>query len=272
MGRLAIISGKGPQPADIARSALNKGENPLIIRIKQHCEDSFAELEVADFGIGELGKAIAYMKAAGCDRAVLAGLVNRPPLNPLALDKEAYTLLAKVLLKGDDSALEAVTAYFADNDISILPQSGFLDDRFLPKQFHQGRELSQAEKESAQRAINTLNALGYLDIGQSVIAQGDRILAIEAAEGTDEMIARSSSLIQKQSPSAVFVKMAKTGQNRQIDPPGFGEQTLEKLVSAGIDIAIIEAEHVFLTQERDQLLKKAKASNIVLITTDMLIG
>lgn len=271
MGRLAIISGKGPQPADIARSAQAKGETPVIIRIKHHCELDFPDLEVVDFDIGELGAAMRFMKDAACDRAVLAGLVNRPPLNPLALDKEAYKLLANVLLKGDNSALEVVTAYFQRHNITILPQSCFLNDRFLPKQFHQGRKLTKAETESAQLAITTLNALGNLDIGQSVIAQGNRILAIEAAEGTDEMIARSQNLIQRQRPSAIFVKMAKTGQNRQFDPPGFGEQTLNKLAQAGVEIAILEAEDVFLTQERSELLAIAKRHKIVLVSTDMLI-
>ncbi len=269
MGRLAIISGKGPQPADIAKSARDRGEAPLIIRIKQHCEDSFAECEVADFAIGELGAAISHIKSAGCDRVVFAGLVTRPPLNPLALDKEAYKLLGKVLLKGDNSALEAVADYFESHQIKVLPQSSFLDDRFLPKQFHQGRALEQIEIQSAQRAIATLRALGQLDIGQSVVAQGDRILAIEAAEGTDEMIARSTPLIQTDCPSAVFVKMAKSGQNLAFDPPGFGEHTIKQLTSAGIKIAVIEPEHVFLTQERETLLALAEHCGIVLVSTDM---
>ena len=104
--------------------------------------------------------------------------------------------------------------------LKSCPSPSFLDDRFLPKQFHQGRALEQIEIQSAQRAIATLRALGQLDIGQSVVAQGDReILSIEAAEGTDEMIARSTPLIQTDRPSAVFVKMAKSGQNLAFDHP-----------------------------------------------------
>ncbi len=270
MGRLAIIAGKGPQPADIISAATDAGEHPLIIRIKAHCEDTFDNHETADFSLGQIGAVIDFIKKKGCSRIVMAGKVNRPPLNPLAMDADSMRLLGQVLLKGDDAALEIIAAYFTNRGFEFVPQSQFLKDRFLPYGFRCGRNLDKAELESAHTAIRLLRSIGDLDVGQAAIIQGERILAIEAAEGTDVMIERAGHFVQNMQPSALFVKMAKSAQNLEQDPPGFGTQTIRALISNGISLAVIEPETVFLVESRNVIEKTAISEGLAILSSDLI--
>lgn len=271
MGRLAIIAGKGRQPVDIRDVAVSNGETPLIIRLEEHCAFQFSDDETADFSLGQLGAALEYMKNRGCDRIVAAGKINRPPLNPLTMDADTIRLLGKVLLKGDDSALKIVSHYLQDKGFQFLPVSMFLADRYIPFGFSCGRSLQPAELASAKIAIQLLDALGSLDVGQAAIIQGERVLAIEAAEGTDAMIARAASFVYSLQPEPLFVKMAKTNQDKNQDPPGFGLATLHQLAQHNIRLAILEPEAVFLVEHLDVIEKEAKSAGITILASDVVL-
>ena len=63
----------------------------------------------------------------------------------------------------------------------------------------------------------------------------NHVLAIEAAEGTDHMLARVAELRGEAAASAsgggVLVKAPKPGQDRRIDLPTIGPQTIEGTVA-----------------------------------------
>lgn len=272
MGRLAIIAGKGPQPADIVDAALQAGETPFVVRLKSHCTSEFEQAEVADLSLGQVGTMLELMSQHGCDRVVMAGKVDRPPLNPLAMDTESMRLLGQVLLKGDDKALHIISQYFASRGFEFVPQSIFLKNRFFPYGFRAGRDLSPEEYESAKIACGLLKSLGGMDVGQSAIIQGERVLAIEAAEGTDDMISRAGEFVQNVQPAAIFVKMTKSAQNPEQDPPGFGKATIKQLIAHGIAIAIIEPEKVFLVENRHDIEKTADQEGLALLSSDLIIS
>ena len=267
-GRLAIIAGRGQQPLDVERAARARGETPFIIRIKQHCAADFPHSEVVDFGIGQLAAAVDAMRQAGCSRLIMTGKVDRPPLNPLSLDSEALRLLGRVIFKGDDAALTIISGYFREKGFELLAQNHFLEGRQIEPGYHFGRTLSPDERQAISCGIDTLEALGRLDVGQSVMVQGHRVLAIEAAEGTDLMIDRAAELIEPQGGCVAFVKMSKSGQNPEQDPPGFGCMTAQKLASYGVTIIALEPVHVFLADELANIEELAASQSLIITSTD----
>ena len=111
-----------------------------------------------------------------------------------------------------------------------------------------------------------MDSLGDLDIGQSVIVQQRRVLAIEGAEGTNEMIARTAELIDKSQPDTVFVKMAKSGQDIALDMPVFGVETLSYLEKSGIRSVCLEGEKIMLADPSDVINAAADEAGISICT------
>ena len=102
-----------------------------------------------------------------------------------------------------------------------------------------------------------MNALGPHDVGQGVVVQDARVIAIEAAEGTDEMLRRAAFLLDRAGPPAVFVKLRKTGQDTRLDLPVIGSDTIDNASAAGIAVMALEAGGVLLAGKPDRLWQLA---------------
>ena len=97
-----------------------------------------------------------------------------------------------------------------------------------------GPILDDHGKTSIEIGVSILDKLGACDVGQSIIVQDGRVLAIEAAEGTSAMLARSADLIDADAGPAVFVKMQKLGQDHKLDTPFVGAETMRPQQQLGL--------------------------------------
>ena len=113
-----------------------------------------------------------------------------------------------------------------------------------------------------------LAALGDHDVGQGVVVQGGRVIAIEAAEGTDAMLDRVAGLLDAAAPAAVFVKAPKTGQDSRLDPPAAGAETLRRAAAAGIGIIALKADGVVLADEPESLRRLAEELRLAVVEFD----
>jgi len=90
----------------------------------------------------------------------------------------------------------------------------------------------QAEAD-IKRGIEVARGLGALDVGQAVVVQQGIVLGVEAIEGTDRLIRRCGEL-RREGPGGVLVKMKKPGQDRRLDLPTIGVNTVREAASAGL--------------------------------------
>ena len=266
MGRLGIIAASGNLPLQLARAAQSQGEAPFIICLDGQVDHDYSVFPHASFAPGQLKSITDALLEQGCDRLLLAGKFTRPSLSSLKLDSAAAALLGRLALKGDDKALRLVSNYFADHQIKILPNTDFLPDRLLPKAYHFGRALDSGETAALSLAVRVLSQLGGLDVGQAVITQQDRVLAIEAAEGTQEMIARAAHLIDNSADAAVFVKMNKSHQDKGLDMPVIGIETLHSLAQAGIKVVGVAAGHTMLADTLEAIETELLTHEMILTT------
>ena len=109
--------------------------------------------------------------------------------------------------------------------------------------------------EDIRRGLEVAEALGRADAGQAVVVQQGIVLAIEAAEGTDRMIARAARL-RREGPGGVLVKMAKPQQDRRMDLPVIGPDTVEAAAAAGLRGIAVEAGGV-LVLDREAAIRSA---------------
>ena len=108
----------------------------------------------------------------------------------------------------------------------------------------------QGDLEDIESGASVIKMLGSLDIGQALIIENRYILAVEAAEGTDELIRRTKSLKKDAERSAVLIKAAKPKQSTKIDLPTIGPKTIELAHESGLSgIAISSGSTIILEKE-----------------------
>lgn len=248
-GTLGIIAGGGELPLAIARAAEADGRTVFVLALSGMANPS----DVAGFphafaSLGELGKAIRVLKEAGCSEVTLAGKVARPEFSKLKLDPRGALALPRVMaaaLKGDDALLRALVAIFEKEGMRVIGSADAACGLVAP--LGPLGKFSPAPQHDADilHAIRVVVALGTLDIGQAAVVCEGLVLAVEAAEGTDAMLARVATLPgalrgTPKSPKGVLVKAAKPNQERRVDLPVIGVRTVELVSAAGLSGIAVE--------------------------------
>jgi len=126
-----------------------------------------------------------------------------------------------------------------------------------------GPEPDDVARADIQRGLAVCRALGVVDVGQGCIVQQGLVLAVEAIEGTDAMLARASGL-RRDGPGGVLVKCVKPGQSRLADLPTIGPRTVDNAVTAGLRGLAFEANGTILL-ERETTIDRANAAGLFLL-------
>ena len=253
MTRLAIIAGQGNLPLQVARAAEEHGYDVVIFPIEGQADAVFDGFVVQSVRLGAIGQTQGFLSHHDCRQMVMVGKVSWPSLGELRPDVVGMRLLGKLIKRGDDSVLRVISRFFAEHGIKTLPVKMFLEGRAMPFRHVAGPDVDDHGQVLIEIGVSILNKLGPCDVGQSVIVQNGRVLAIEAAEGTSAMLARSADLIDADSGLAVFVKMQKSGQDHRLDTPFVGAETMRAAAAAGINILAIESGAVMLADDLQKL-------------------
>jgi DUF1009 family protein len=113
------------------------------------------------------------------------------------------------------------------------------------------------------RGIQVARLLGAADVGQGCVVQQGLVLAVEAIEGTDAMLARAGAL-RRDGSGGVLVKLCKPGQDRRADLPTIGPDTVRNAAAAGLRGIAFEAGATILA-ERGVCLAAADAAGLFLL-------
>ncbi|MEY2757479.1 MAG: hypothetical protein RIR33_1257 [Pseudomonadota bacterium] len=271
--RLAIVAGGGDLPRRVAEQARRVGRNPFVVGLKGFVDPALvAEFEGPELSVGELGRLMQLMKKEGCEEMVFAGSLKRPDFASLKLDLKGVQSLPRILAaakKGDDALLRAVMDVFAEAGFRILGADDVLNDlrvgagplgRIAPLPEHWP---------DIRRAAEVARVSGSLEIGQGAVSCGGLILAVEAQEGTDRMLARIPELVAeiRGTPEArrgVLVKAAKPQQERRIDLPTIGVATVAGADRAGLAGIAVEAGAA-LVVDRAAVAAAADAAGIFIV-------
>ena len=243
--RTAIIAGEGRLPAALAAGM---AEPPLVAAL-----DGFApEGLTVDlrFRVERLVPFLRALERDGVGQVIFAGAVTRPRLDPALLDEATASLLPRLMAamaQGDDATLRVVIELFEEFGFSVvgvdqvapalLPGAGVLAGSVGPR-----------DEADAARAAAIVAALGAVDVGQgAVVAQG-LCLGVEALPGTDALLAQVAGIGGLRPDPArgrgVFYKAAKPGQDRRIDLPTIGPETLRGVAAAGLGGVAVQAGSV----------------------------
>jgi hypothetical protein len=246
---LGLIAGLGDLPVAIAENAVATGQGVHVLRLKGFEEPRLAGYPGSVVGLGEVGAVIARLKEAGCRDLVFAGNVRRPNFSDLKLDLKGAALLPKVISearRGDDALLRVLVGEFERHGFNVIGSEQAHAALLAPEGLIAGTAPSKADMSDMEVAARVASASGALDIGQACVVCDGLVLAVEAQEGTDEMLRRCAALpadIRGRSGArrGVLVKRPKPVQERRIDLPTTGVSTVELAAAAGLSGIGIEA-------------------------------
>ena len=241
--KLGIIAGLGDLPVNVAQQALGLGRDIYVLRLDGFVEPKLDEFDGDIVGIGEIGKHIKLLKAAGCEEVVFAGIVKRPDFSKLKLDMRGTLLLPKVIAaarKGDDALLRTLVGTLEKEGFKVRGAEDFNNGLLAPAGIIAGGVPSEHLMEDLKRAAHVASVIGVEDIGQGCVVRDGLVVAVEAQEGTDAMLKRVASL-PRTSVGGVLVKRPKPMQERRIDLPTIGVNTIKAVSSAGLKGIGLEA-------------------------------
>jgi DUF1009 family protein len=192
--------------------------------------------------MGAAGRVFELLRDAGARQIVLAGTIKRPSLLGLKLDAKGAAVLARIGLRalGDDSLLRAVMAEFEREGFEILGAPDVLGSLAAPVGVLGRIVPDEQARADIARGVTVARALGAVDVGQAVVVQQGIVLGVEAAEGTEGLLARVGAL-RREGPGGVLVKLAKPMQDRRVDLPTIGSATVRQAAAAGLVGIAIEA-------------------------------
>jgi DUF1009 family protein len=251
-GALGILAGRGQLPRRLAEAAIGQGRAVFLVAFRGQADPSaIEEFPHVWVRLGEAAATIAALKGAGVVDLVMAGAVRRPSLSELGLDWRGAQLFARIGARalGDDGLLRAVARELESEGFRLVGADAVLAEAARAVAGPLGRVLPDVQASiDIRRGIEVAQALGRLDIGQSVIVQQGLVLGVEAIEGTDALLQRCGPL-RRDGPGGVLVKIAKPGQDRRVDLPTIGPATVERAVAAGLRGIAIEADGVIVLDQ-----------------------
>ncbi len=269
---LGIIAGLGELPVAIAEQRTGAGRPVFVLRVAGFEEPRLAAYPGAVVGFGEVGRQLALLKAAGCEEIVFAGIVKRPDFSALKLDFRGARLLPKVLMaarRGDDALLRVMLDLFEQEGFKVVGAETVNRDLAPETGRLAGPEPDAATRADALRALEVAREIGRLDIGQGCVVCDGLVLAVEAQEGTDAMLARVAGLPATLRGTAgarrgVLAKAPKPIQERRIDLPTIGPPTVEAAAAAGLAGIVLEAGGALILS-RDEVVARAGALGLFIL-------
>jgi UDP-2,3-diacylglucosamine hydrolase len=242
-GPVAVICGGGSFPGAVAEAIKRRGRRPVMFAVRGWADPKAIEgYDHHWIAIGQAGRFFRLARAENCREALFIGTMLRPPLTHIRLDWQSLRLLPRVIhffRGGDNRLLSGLASLFEDGGVKIIGVDEVAPEILVPEGSLARKTPSVGDRADIARALEVITALGPLDVGQAAIVANNHVLAVEAAEGTDNMLARVAALrgegrVTTPLGVGVLVKAPKPGQDRRFDLPAIGLRTVENVARAGL--------------------------------------
>lgn len=242
MKKLGLIAGGGDLPASVAARCEAEGRPLYVIRLEGFAGPEMLAWPGGAFGMAQIGGILKALKAEGCEAVCLAGYVNRPDFKLLKPDLKGASLLPgiiKAATQGDDALLRKILSVFEAEGMSVEGADDILGSQMLERGALGAVMPSPEMMQDLKKSIHVAEKSGELDIGQGAVVCRGLVLAVEAQEGTDLMLARVASLPEDLRGTAssrfgVLGKAPKPIQDLRVDMPVIGPRTVELAAKAGL--------------------------------------
>ncbi len=271
-GPIAIICGGGSFPGAVAEAIVRRGRQPVMFGLKGWADPKVVERYSHHWiALGQIGRFIRLAQSEHCRDVLMIGTLIRPSLRQIRLDWRTIRMMPRIVRSfrgGDNRLLSGVASLAESAGLRIIGIADVAPEIFVPRGTLGRCQPSERDRADIARGMKLIAALGPFDVGQAAVVANNNVLAVEAAEGTDNVLKRIADLRQQGRVTAapgigVLVKMPKPGQDRRFDLPSIGPQTIENAASAGLAGVAVAAGHTIIADAAEVIAAADRAGIFV---------
>lgn len=276
--KIALLSGNGALPRVITDALSAQGRDFEIICFDEENAKYFGDcgLKVHAMPLENIAGILKKLREIKAKEVVFCGGVRFRGIRQMklfTLDNLKLLLavvknVAKIGLsrqKGDDLLLSAAQGLLHDIGIKIVGAHEIVPDILCSRKDEINSHLAKSYKNDINLGRDILNTISKFDIGQSIIIQNGRVIGMEGAEGTDELIRRCGEYKLKGKTKPVLVKMCKVGQSMKTDLPTIGINTFKRIAESGFaGVAISCGSAIVL--DREEIREICEREGVFLVT------
>ncbi|HEY3093248.1 MAG TPA: UDP-2,3-diacylglucosamine diphosphatase LpxI [Vicinamibacterales bacterium] len=267
--KLGLIAGNGRFPFLVLDAARAQGHDVTIVAAK---EETFPELNDAAhrhgaaihwISLGQLGTCINLLKDAGVSHAVMAGQVKHTKIfaGGIVPDLAFFSVLRQLTSRNTDGLIGAVANVLRDNGIELLDSTSLIEPLLARPGVLTTRAPTEDEQKDFEFGYRMADAIAALDIGQTIAVKHRAVVAVEAMEGTDEVIGRAGHLA---GPGVRIIKVAKPNQDMRFDVPVVGIATIQAMRVAGANALSVDAGKTLMI-DGEAILASANEAGITIV-------
>lgn len=264
--KLGIVAGGGSLPGQIIETCQQQKRPYFVLALKDQADDPRIEQGPhAWLRLGQAGRSEKILRDQDVEEVVFVGAVKRPTLSELVPDLKTLRVMTRAAMEGlgDNGLLGLIIKEVEEAGGKVVGAHDVCPDLLATEgAFGRHRPDRQADVDIA-RGLSVLVALDREDVGQACAVQQGIVLAVEAIEGTDRMIARAGD-VKRRGAGGVLVKIKKPSQDARIDMPTIGPATVHNVAAAGLRGIAVEAGAT-LVLERDETIREADKAGLFLI-------
>jgi len=267
--KLGLIAGNGRFPFLVLDAARGAGCDVTVIAIKEETFPDLAEAasnrpgaSIHWISLGQLGTCVKLLKQAGVTRAVMAGQVKHTRLfADIVPDLTLMGVLMRLKARNTDALISGVADVLRDNGIELIDSTAFLAPLLAREGVLTRRQPDDQARADVAFGYRIADAVAGLDIGQTIAVKSAAVVAVEAMEGTDAVIARAGQLA---GAGVRIIKVAKPKQDMRFDVPVIGVSTVEAMKTSGADTLAIDAGRTLLI-DGDAIVSAADEAGICIV-------
>jgi DUF1009 family protein len=266
---IGLIAGNGRFPFLVLDAARQLKHHVTIVAIR---EEATADLETAAqrepradlhwVSLGQLGKCISVLRTAGVSEAVMAGQVKHAKLfSNIIPDLTLLSVLRRLKARNTDALIAAIADVLRDNGIELRDSTSYLSPLLAKPGTITRRGPDEEEQADFAFGYRMADAIAGLDIGQTIAVKAAAVVAVEAMEGTDDVILRAGRIA---GPGVRIVKVAKPSQDMRFDVPVVGVPTIRAMQAVGASALSIDAGQTLMV-DGEEIVRAADEAGIAIV-------
>ncbi|MDO8662223.1 MAG: UDP-2,3-diacylglucosamine diphosphatase LpxI [Candidatus Omnitrophota bacterium] len=265
MEKIGLIAGNRKFPLLFCEAAKGKGYSVIAIAIKGETSAKIKKLadKVYWLRLSEFEKIFEIFNSEGVKKIVMAGQVSPARLfsREVRNSEVIQQILSKIMNKKADSIFGAIAEKLEERGLVLMDSHTFVEDLMAKKGTLTQTKPDSLTREDINFGFELAKSVAALDIGQTVAVKDKAIVAVEALEGTDNLIRRAGKIYRG---GITVVKVAKPKQDMRFDIPVVGLRTIQNLVRAGAKCLAIEADKTLFI-DREASVRLAEKNGIAIV-------
>jgi UDP-2,3-diacylglucosamine hydrolase len=269
---IAIICGGGSIPGAVAAAIASSGRRPVLLAIRGWADPRLVERYTHHWiAVGQAGRLLRLALAENCREAVFIGTLTRPALTQIRLDWRTIRMMPRIIRAfagGDNRLISGVARLAEEAGLRIIGVKDVAPEIMVPEGVLGRHQPSARDRTDIACALDLIATLGPFDVGQAAVVANNYVLAIEAAEGTDNMLLRIADLremgrVTTPKNVGVLVKAPKPKQDQRFDLPTIGPRTVANAARASLAGIAVAAGYTMMADPSELIAEADRAGLFV---------